>query len=388
MRKCGLLSVLAILGFLFAFSGVVYADLNDGLVAYYPFNGNANDESGNGNNGLVRGAVLTEDRFGNVNSAYDFDGIDDYIRISNNPDFELPNLGTISVWFKLTFKGDGADPNNVIINKYRSDTPGEDGYSLAVNQLMSDETGSWIQSEDNALVGWIKDNDRNVSAGPIQTVTTILFEEWIHCAYVIKDQQVYFYINGKLIEYEGNAINPSLGNSLDLLIGSGMNKYSWIYNFFCGSIDDVRIYNRVLSECEILELYGAFCAPTYTSSGFESPLADGPVKVKKNRVLPVKAELIDENGLLMTDTEIIKAPIIQVTYTSSTGGEAIPVSDYAYVGMGSDGNAFEYNPTDEVWQFNLKTNNYTGPGTYTIMMKSGDETEYLVDTCEAQFVVE
>ena len=52
--------------------------LNNGLVAYYPFNGNANDESGNGNDGTVNGATLTTDRFGNTDQAYSFDG-NDYI---------------------------------------------------------------------------------------------------------------------------------------------------------------------------------------------------------------------------------------------------------------------------------------------------------------------
>ncbi|MBF0574179.1 MAG: hypothetical protein HQK69_10565 [Desulfamplus sp.] len=52
-----------------------HADLSDGLVAYYPFNGNANDESGNGNNGTVDGATMTADRNGNANSAYSFDGV-------------------------------------------------------------------------------------------------------------------------------------------------------------------------------------------------------------------------------------------------------------------------------------------------------------------------
>ena len=50
----------------------------DSLVGWYPFNGNANDESGNGNNGTVNGASLDTNRFGDANSAYDFDGIDDY----------------------------------------------------------------------------------------------------------------------------------------------------------------------------------------------------------------------------------------------------------------------------------------------------------------------
>ncbi|MCF8268263.1 MAG: carboxypeptidase regulatory-like domain-containing protein, partial [Ignavibacteriales bacterium] len=68
-----------------------------GLVAYYPFNGNANDESGNGNNGTVYGAAMTKDRFGNANKAYSFDGVNDYIKASSN---SLPTgARTISVWF-------------------------------------------------------------------------------------------------------------------------------------------------------------------------------------------------------------------------------------------------------------------------------------------------
>ena len=72
----------------------------NGLVAYYPFNGNANDESGSGNNGTVNGATLTTDRFGNPNSAYLFNGINNYIIIPNviiNPN----SSGTISLWFNL-----------------------------------------------------------------------------------------------------------------------------------------------------------------------------------------------------------------------------------------------------------------------------------------------
>jgi len=71
-------------------------DLNAGLVAYYPFNGDANDASGNGNNGTVNGATLTIDRFGNTNAAYSFDG-NDYILASAS---SLPTAErTVSLWF-------------------------------------------------------------------------------------------------------------------------------------------------------------------------------------------------------------------------------------------------------------------------------------------------
>lgn len=63
--------------------GGAIADLMTGLVASYPFNGNAIDESGNGNDGTVYGAVLTADRFGNPDSAYAFVGVNDYIDVSS-----------------------------------------------------------------------------------------------------------------------------------------------------------------------------------------------------------------------------------------------------------------------------------------------------------------
>lgn len=128
--------------------------------------------------------------------------------------------------------------------------------------------------------------------------------------------------------------------------------------------------------------------PTYFCTGFQSPLANGAVKVKKNRVIPVKAQLFNDTQI-MKDIDIVSLPVIQVTYQSIPEATAIDVTDEAYaVGFGTEGNAFEYNAVDEVWQFNLKTKNYTAPGTYTITMKSGDETEYFIDTCEAEFVIE
>ena len=73
-----------------------------GLVAHYPFNGNANDESGNGNDGTVVGATLTTDRFGSPNSAYSFDGVDDYISKTYSAAsglFPTDDPFAVSAWF-------------------------------------------------------------------------------------------------------------------------------------------------------------------------------------------------------------------------------------------------------------------------------------------------
>lgn len=74
----------------------------NGLVGYWPFNGNSNDVSGNNLNGVVNGAVITSDRFGNENSAYAFDG-NSYIEIAPSPSINTANLDavSISIWGNL-----------------------------------------------------------------------------------------------------------------------------------------------------------------------------------------------------------------------------------------------------------------------------------------------
>ena len=75
-------------------------------MAYYPFNGNANDESGNGNHGTVNGADLAEDKCTRPNSAYNFDGMDDYIQV---PHSDILNFGvndfSIVFWIKVADPG-------------------------------------------------------------------------------------------------------------------------------------------------------------------------------------------------------------------------------------------------------------------------------------------
>ena len=72
---------------------------SNGLVGWWPFNGNANDESGNGNNGTVNGATLTADRFGVADKAYSFDGVDDYIQA---PNYALSGSITFTCWVNMS----------------------------------------------------------------------------------------------------------------------------------------------------------------------------------------------------------------------------------------------------------------------------------------------
>jgi hypothetical protein len=114
----------------FTRTGLLPASLQEGLVAYYPFNGNAKDESGNGNHGEVHGAILESDRHGNANQAYLFDGVDDYIKCPSI--FEKYHPLSMSAWIKVK----GPYPNTrfqySVLSKPRSETGG--GFNLCTTK--------------------------------------------------------------------------------------------------------------------------------------------------------------------------------------------------------------------------------------------------------------
>lgn len=91
--------------------------LNDGLIAYYPFNSNANDESGNNRHGTVNGSTLTTDRFDIANRAYNFDG-NDWIKVAQDPAFQVNDF-TLSGWIYRTNSLPGiivSNPANDMLN--------------------------------------------------------------------------------------------------------------------------------------------------------------------------------------------------------------------------------------------------------------------------------
>lgn len=121
--------------------------------------------------------------------------------------------------------------------------------------------------------------------------------------------------------------------------------------------------------------------------GFEPPMDAGPVTVKKNRVLPLKAQLFESVSNPITDLDIVAPPVIQILFTSGITPAEDVTAQALSAGQGTEGNQFEFGTGK--WQFNLNTKNYTAAGTYTISMVSGDESEYTIGpTCMAEFVIE
>lgn len=127
--------------------------------------------------------------------------------------------------------------------------------------------------------------------------------------------------------------------------------------------------------------------PVFACAGFDSPLDESPVTVRNNRALPFKAQIIDDQGFEIDDTNIPSLPVIQVHYSDGTSPAIDVTSEALPAGQGSDGNQFEYQGSH--WQFNLLTRNYSAPGSYTVTIESGDSEQYLLEPqCSATFVIE
>jgi len=229
----------------FVFSGFASAGLMDGLVGYYIFNGNADDLSGNQNHGIVNGATLTHDRFGNPDAAYFFDGIDDFIRIepsATNSSFEEIS---ISAWVNIA-----GSPGRFggIVTRWNQDLTNGAYYAIWEDVIRNPGkivAGSYEHCclRTDRLFSEILDRD-----------------EWISVVYIISPNlgQEILYINGQLADVNTRT-GPIRTSDLPFIIGADIQTYQQddYWRFFHGFIDDVRIYNRALSETEVLELHNA-----------------------------------------------------------------------------------------------------------------------------------
>jgi len=131
--------------------------------------------------------------------------------------------------------------------------------------------------------------------------------------------------------------------------------------------------------------YLAPVPPALTCDGFAAPMANHPVKAKKNRVFPLKMELFDGTEE-QTDGELVAAPIVKVDRTATTEDPGAEDINALSAGQGSDGNQFDFTD-DDIWQFNLKSKGLAS-GTYLVTVTSGDSSEYTIDsTCETSFII-
>ena len=213
--------------------------LVSGLVAYYPFNGNAQDESGNGLNGVTNNVTLISDRFGLLNSAYDFNGVSSFIQVNHDPTLNSLPL-TVSCWFKFNASQIAGEP--ALISKYTAAT--WNGWNMTLDSSLGGNIHPWyIKDAANEILG-------NYGNAPFM-VTNIGDDVWHHIVFVVDA------VTGGRIYLNGNpgASFPWVGTA-----SQPVNTWPMYFGFYPsaayykGAIDDIRIYNRVLSQNEILYL--------------------------------------------------------------------------------------------------------------------------------------
>ena len=208
----------------------------NGLVGWWPFNGNAQDASGNGNHGTVNGATLTSDRYGNQNGSYSFDGLDDFIEIPSSVSLHNPQ-GTINLWLYTTIPNRDVCP----IKKTNFSNAGNEHYVIAITPtevVFANKYNSNCQSGN----GWFRTATSN-------SIYTSPSWHMITATYSIVNN---LYIDGILVS---TSVPPSTNPdncASDIQIGRG---WSAVNEWVTGKIDDIGIWNRALSQQEITLLH-------------------------------------------------------------------------------------------------------------------------------------
>jgi sugar lactone lactonase YvrE len=173
----------------------------------------------------------------------------------------------------------------------------------------------------------------------------------------------------------------------NLYVTDVSKDYILIYQHGTGNLLDIIASGSGLSEPTFL-IFDSPPVPIYSCVGFEPPCDTGPTRVRKNRVLPLRTELAGSDGFPIADVDIGDLlPCINVVRNAGISDAQDVTSEALPAGQGTDGNEFIYN--DGKWCYNLKTKNFSSPGTYTVTMESPDTAIYVIDpTCTVTFVIE
>ena len=332
----------------------------NGLIGYWPFNGNANDESGNGNHGIVDGASITVDRCGKFNQAYLFNGVSSKITIKDNPILR-PTSFTCAAWVYLE------DDNNLnqILSKNAGDGNFEsvdmvihngNGYNLLCNIGGPDYYGTWLTTPNKVqLNNW--------------HLMTFIFDD-------LKDS-IYSYIDEKLVaqSFETKSVTY---DTLPWSFGSERENGEWSW-YFKGKIDDIAIWNRPLTSSEISQVYNANscnCEDTMTNDKFV--WSDG----QKGRKITIKPDTSTTYVLTVIDGATIHKDSIKVTI----GGVSCITCIYGIKQTDTticQGNTLELNASYDIhvdsipkeglvgwWPFNGNANDESGNGNNGIVDKA------------------
>ncbi|MFN8286477.1 MAG: HYR domain-containing protein [Chitinophagales bacterium] len=205
----------------------------DGLVAYYPFNNNAQDASGNGNDGLLQGNfAAAEDRYGNSCGALYFNGTNAFVTVPNTASLQSPTYGlTLAFWFKATKSATG-DIQLPILSKGAPVSQ----YQFYMQRAFGDSYSEFALSSNFIA------EDKGYNGHPLE------FDKWYMMVISYDEGWFKAYLNGKLFWQQRKA-DPFVKNEQPLDICRCALGSS--FKYFNGCLDDLRIFNRALSTNEV-----------------------------------------------------------------------------------------------------------------------------------------
>lgn len=273
-----------------------------GLVAYWPFNGNANDESGNGYNGTVNGVSLTADRFGTPDKAYFFVH-PNYISVPAASGFFADEF-TLSWWFKIgSYFGQRGVLSCVGLNGGYQQYLDGTGFAYLIGYNFPN-SGAFFSSNftlSNDLNTWHHVVVTYEKTGDLSSVTKL-------------------YINGELKKTDNQDVTIGYPGGETLHIGQNHGGIN-----FSGELDDIRFYNTLLTETEIQSLYNETTVSVVVND-FNSPVSvfpnpsDGFVSVDLGQEYSdVLVEYYNAQGQLVSHTNFSSGKILSVELTGPSG---------------------------------------------------------------------
>lgn len=272
-------AIFAVFAFMLPFQ--VYSQC---IIADFPFNGNANDATGNGNDGTVIGATLTTGHDGVANSAYFFDAVDDVIQVNNT----LGNFGTADYSFSCWFKTTAMDVRTLITKR---------------------PTCNWSTSFRIALRDGIVTFEVLINTTQVVGDGTIFVGDgnWHHVVLVRDDKRYAIFVDGVLdiVVYSASLLNSTNSSVLqfgdDVCVGFGDDRK------FTGSLDDIKFFNCALNAIEIAQLINDTAGCTvYTYDTVTVPVFD-----------TTTISVFDTISIAVTDTLIIDVILATNPFSAS-----------------------------------------------------------------------
>ncbi len=227
-------------------------NLSQNLRMYLPFNGNTLDASGNNNNAVNNGAVLSTDQFGNANSAYLFNGISSFMEVANSVGLAASNNGftMVAKVCPLGFNNNDCQANAIF---QKGNTEGGAGcYGLGFTDKGFDNNCTIVSNTKNNFYALVQNNFASITigttAGLVGAAPYLVPNNWYCVAATWDGDSMRLYVNGVLHSKWANGINIG-ANTANLLIGKTLipNNTNWLH----GKLDELRIYDRAINAQEV-----------------------------------------------------------------------------------------------------------------------------------------